>query len=40
MAERIILGAQVTNRLENIPDVQNILTECGCVEGANPRLTI
>lgn len=30
MAERIILGAQVTNRLENILDVQKILTEFGC----------
>ena len=30
MAERIILGVQVTNRLENIQDVQKILTEYGC----------
>lgn len=30
MAERIILGVQVTNRLENIMDVQKILTEFGC----------
>jgi hypothetical protein len=30
MAERIILGVQVTNRLENILDVQKILTEYGC----------
>jgi hypothetical protein len=30
MAERIILGVQVTNRLENIMDVQKILTEYGC----------
>lgn len=30
MAGRIILGIQVTNRVENIPGVQNILTEYGC----------
>jgi hypothetical protein len=30
MAERIILGVQVTNRVENILDVQKILTEYGC----------
>jgi hypothetical protein len=30
MAERIILGVQVSNRLENIMDVQKILTEYGC----------
>jgi hypothetical protein len=30
MAERTILGVQVTNRLENIMDVQQILTEFGC----------
>lgn len=30
MAERIILGVQVTNRVENILDVQKILTEHGC----------
>ncbi len=30
MAERIILGVQVTNRMENIQDVQKILTEYGC----------
>jgi len=30
MAQRIILGVQVTNRLENIQDVQKILTEYGC----------
>jgi hypothetical protein len=30
MAERIILGVQVSNRLENILDVQKILTEYGC----------
>ncbi|MBF0121413.1 MAG: hypothetical protein HQK79_21495 [Desulfobacterales bacterium] len=30
MIERIILGVQVTNRVENILEVQKILTEYGC----------
>ena len=30
MAKRIVLGIQVTNRVEKIPDVQKILTEYGC----------
>ncbi len=30
MAERIIVGVQVSNRLVNIMDVQKILTEYGC----------
>ena len=30
MAKRTILGVQVTNRVENILDVQKILTEFGC----------
>ncbi len=30
MAGRIILGVQVSNRVENILDVQKILTEYGC----------
>lgn len=30
MAKRIILGVQVTNRVENILGVQKILTEYGC----------
>jgi hypothetical protein len=30
MANRIIYGVQVTNRLENAQDVQKILTEHGC----------
>jgi hypothetical protein len=30
MAQRIILGVQVTNRVENVLDVQKILTEYGC----------
>lgn len=30
MKKRIILGVQVTNRGENIPEVQKVLTEFGC----------
>ncbi len=30
MANRIVLGVQVTNRVEKILDVQKILTEHGC----------
>ena len=30
MSKRIVLGIQVTNRVEKIPDVQKILTEYGC----------
>ena len=30
MAKRIILGVQVTDRLEKAQDVQKILTEYGC----------
>lgn len=30
MAKRIVLGVQVTNRVEKILDVQKILTEYGC----------
>jgi hypothetical protein len=30
MTKRIVLGIQVTNRVEKIPDVQKILTEYGC----------
>ena len=30
MANRIVLGVQVTNRVEKILDVQKILTEYGC----------
>ncbi|MCG6537631.1 MAG: hypothetical protein L7F78_23685 [Syntrophales bacterium LBB04] len=30
MAHRIILGVQVTNRVENIPAVQKILSDYGC----------
>lgn len=30
MAKRIVLGVQVTNRVEEIPAVQKILTDYGC----------
>ena len=30
MAKRIVLGIQVTNRVEKVPDVQKILTDYGC----------
>jgi hypothetical protein len=30
MAKRCVLGVLVSNRVERIPDVQGILTECGC----------
>ena len=30
MTKRIVLGIQVTNRVEKIPDVQKILTAYGC----------
>jgi len=30
MANRIILGVQVTNRLKNVADVQKVLSEYGC----------
>jgi hypothetical protein len=30
MAKRIILGVQVTNRLQNVADVQKVLSEYGC----------
>jgi len=30
MAKRIILGIQVTNRVQRVLDVQKILTEYGC----------
>ena len=29
MSKRIVLGIQVTNRVEKIPDVQKILTDYG-----------
>jgi hypothetical protein len=30
MAKRIVLGVQVTRRVQNVPLVQSILTEYGC----------
>ena len=30
MTKRIVLGIQVTNRVEKVPDVQEILTNYGC----------
>src|SRR5208337_2376778 len=30
VSKRIILGIQVTNRVEKVPDVQEILTNYGC----------
>jgi hypothetical protein len=30
MAERIILGVQITNRVKDVPVVQSLLTEYGC----------
>ena len=30
MAKRCVLGLLVTNRVENAPEVQKVLTDCGC----------
>ena len=30
MAKRHVMGICVTNRVENVPELQKILTECGC----------
>jgi hypothetical protein len=30
MAKRCVLGLLVTNRVENAPQVQEVLTQCGC----------
>jgi hypothetical protein len=30
MAKRCIIGAMLTNRVENATNVQKVLTECGC----------
>jgi hypothetical protein len=30
MAKRCVIGILVTNRVENAPEVQKVLTECGC----------
>ena len=30
MSKRIILGVEITNRVKNVPEVQQVLTEHGC----------
>jgi hypothetical protein len=30
MAKRIVLGVQITKRVQNVPSVQTVLTEYGC----------
>jgi hypothetical protein len=30
MAERYIMGLLVTDRVQNAPELQKVLTECGC----------
>jgi hypothetical protein len=30
MSKRTVLGIQVTNRVENVPEVQKVLTQYGC----------
>jgi len=30
MSKRIILGVSISQRTESVPQVQSILTECGC----------
>ena len=30
MSKRIILGIQITNRVEKVPEVQKVLTDYGC----------
>jgi hypothetical protein len=30
VAKRIILGIEITNRVEHVPEVQKVLTEFGC----------
>ncbi len=30
MAKKIILGVEITNRVENVPEVQSVLTQFGC----------
>ncbi len=30
MAKRCVIGVLVTNRVDNAPEVQKVLTECGC----------
>ncbi len=30
MAKRCVMGVLVTNRVQNVPELQKVLTECGC----------
>ena len=30
MAQRQVMGICITNRVENAPELQKVLTECGC----------
>jgi len=30
MAKRCVMGVLVTNRVQNVPQLQAVLTECGC----------
>ena len=30
MGQRCVLGVLVTSRVQNVPEVQRVLTECGC----------
>jgi hypothetical protein len=30
MSKRIILGIQITNRVDNVPEVQKVLSQYGC----------
>jgi hypothetical protein len=30
MAKRCVMGVLVTNRVQNVPEFQKVLTECGC----------
>jgi hypothetical protein len=30
MGKRCVIGLLVTNRVENVPQLQKVLTECGC----------
>jgi len=30
MAKRCVMGVLVTNRVQNVPQLQTVLTECGC----------
>ena len=30
MAKRCVMGVLVTNRVQNVPELQKVLTDCGC----------